>query len=96
MNENQKKFLELAKYSEELSEKTKEVRDQLNALMLELGIDQYIQDPETLLVYKITRPQGRYVFYTDVDYKRTAKESERGGTILSKKEAEEAGFVLKK
>lgn len=95
MTTMQGKFLELAKKSEELSEELGKVREELTTTMLELGLDSYVQDPETLLTYKIVKPNGTFMYYRDVDYKRTAKEGERAGT-LSKKEAEEAGFVLKK
>jgi hypothetical protein len=96
MNEKQAKFLELAKYFEELKDKVSEVGDQLNTAMKDLGVDTYVQDPETRLVYKIVKPNGTFVEYREIGYKRTAKEGERGGTVLAKKEAEEAGFDLKK
>ena len=95
-NEKHKKFLELADYSEQLVDKLKEVDKELSALMKELGLDTYIQDPNTMLVYKIHKPKGVFILYKDVDYKRTAKEGEIGGTVLSKKEAEAAGFDLTK
>lgn len=91
MNEN---FIRLAKQAEELQEKLNEVRNQLNTVMVELKEGTYIQDPETLAVYKIVKPLGRFVHYVDLDYKRTALAGEKGGTVLSKKEAQEAGFVL--
>lgn len=93
---NKVKFLEAAKKYEQLQEEVSKVREELVASMTELGIGAYVQDPETGLVYKVTKPGGTFVYYKDIDYVRTAKASERAGT-LSKKEAEEAGFtVLKK
>lgn len=91
----EEKFLSLAKYYEELKEKMDEVRTQLDEAMADVGVDTYVQDPETSLVYKVVQPKGRYVYYHSLDFVRTAKEGERAGS-LSKKEAEEAGFVLKK
>lgn len=89
-------FLENAKKYEELSEQLKPVREALEASMNELGIGSYVQDSETGLVYKVVKPTGTFIYYRDIDYTRTAKATERAGT-LSKKEAEEAGFtVLKK
>lgn len=95
MTENQKKLIEL-------SNKYEKIKDELNAVGLELGIvlnqlelNTYFQDLETLAVYKIVKPKGTFVAYKDVDYVRTAFESESRGS-LSKKEAEEAGFSLKK
>lgn len=96
MEDKQAKFLELAKYFEELKDKLSETGEQLNAVMKDLGIDTYVQDPETLIVYKVIKPTGTFVEYREIGYKRTAKEGERGGTVLAKKEAEEAGFILKK
>lgn len=89
-------FLHTAKYYEELQEQINKVREELNAALLDLGLGTYVQDPETGLVYKIVKPNGTFMYYKDIDYTRTAKATERAGT-LSKKEAEEAGFtVLKK
>lgn len=89
-------FLSHAKYYEELSAKMDEVRESLRLSMEDLGVNTYVQDIETGLVYKVVKPTGTYMYYRDIDYKRTAKADERSGT-LSKKEAEEAGFtVLKK
>jgi hypothetical protein len=96
LNDTEKKFLETAKYLEQLSEKKEEVRAELEGLMKTMGEGAYVQDPETLVVYKVIKPNGTFIYFRDLDYKRTALEGERGGTVLSKKEAEEAGFVLKK
>lgn len=93
---SKEKFIELAKKIEKQQEEINSTREELTAVMTALGIDQYAQDPETLLVYKIIKPQGTFMYYKDIDYKRTAKEGERGGTVLAKSEAQEAGFVLKK
>lgn len=91
----EKKFLDLAKYQEELKNKMDEVRDQLAAAMNDLGIGAVLQDPDTLTVYKIVKPGGTFMYYRDIDYVRTAQDGERAGT-LSKKEAESLGFILKK
>ena len=93
--EKQARFLELAKYYEQLKEKIDDVRTEMEAAMLDLGLGTTLQDPHTLTVYKIVKPQGRFVYYYDLDFVRTAQEGERAGT-LSKKEAESLGFVLKK
>lgn len=93
---SKEKFIELAKQYEKQSEALAETREALHVVMKELGYDQYAQDPETLIVYKVIKPQGTFMYYRDIDYKRTAKEGERGGTVLAKSEAQEAGFILKK
>jgi hypothetical protein len=95
MTDQQKKFLELAKYSEQLTEKLSEVNSEMNAVMADLGLNTYHQDPETLLVYKVIEPKGRFTVFSKIDYVRTAKADERSGS-LSKKEATELGFVLVK
>jgi hypothetical protein len=92
---NNQKFLDIAKYYEQLKEKMDEVREDLVKAMGELGVGTYAQDSETNVVYKIVKPTGTFVYYKDLDYVRTALEGERAGS-LSKKEAEEQGFVLKK
>ena len=93
---SKEKFVELAKKYEKQQEEISATREELTAVMAALGVDTYAQDPETLAVYKIIKPLGTFTYYRDIDYKRTALEGERGGTVLAKKEAEEAGFILKK
>jgi hypothetical protein len=89
-------FIQAAQNHESLKDKYVESCERMEALMKEIGLDTYVQDPVSLTVYKIHKPNGTFVYYKDIDYKRTAKEGEKGGTVLSKKEAEEAGFTLKK
>lgn len=87
---SKERFVELAKKYEEQQEELNKTREELTAAMKEVGLDQYAHDPETGLTYKIIKPNGTFTYYRDIDYKRTAKEGERGGTVLAKKEAEEA------
>jgi hypothetical protein len=89
-------FLYLARKFEEKKKELEEVSDQLSNVMEQIGVGQYVQDPITNAVYKIITPEGTYVTFRKISYKRTALEGERGGTVLSKKEAEEAGFNLNK
>jgi hypothetical protein len=91
MNE---KFLALAYEIERYEELLVARKKELHAVMVDLKEGSYIQDPATLVVYKIVKPNGRFVYYSDLDYKRTALPGEKGGTVLSKKEAQEAGFDL--
>ena len=91
----QEKFIELALKEEALQEQLNQVRNELKAVMTDLKEGTYIQDPITLTVYKIVKPQGRFIYYSDLDYKRTALEGEKGGNVLSKKEAQEQGFSLR-
>jgi len=86
-------FLEAAKTVEKLKEELEVAYEKLNSSMVELGLNTYVQDSETRLVYKVVKPGGRFMKFSDIDYVRTAKEGERAGT-LSKKEAQEKGFNL--
>ena len=92
--EAQQKFLELANKKEELITQLKEINPLLEELMLEIGIGRYFQSNEDL-VYKIQEPKGSYVSFTKIEYIRTKRGDEKKGS-LSKKEAEEHGFKLKK
>lgn len=88
-------FLDLAKQYERERMVVDSLREELAVAMAALGPDKYIQDPDTGAVYKIVKPLGTFTYYRDLDYKRTALDGERGGTVLSKKEAQEAGFDVK-
>ena len=89
-------FLNLAKDLEAKQKEINTVREQLEAAMQALGVGTLLQDPMTGVVYKIEVPKGGFVYFKHIDYKRTALEGEKGGTVLAKKEAEEAGFILRK
>jgi len=89
------RFLALAAAYERNKKDQELLREQLEAEMIQLGVGTFIQDPDSGTVYKIVKPRGTFMYYRDIEYVRTAQEGERAGT-LSKKEAEEAGFVLKK
>lgn len=95
MTDKQANFIKLAKEYESLSAQIKDIIEKLNASMLELPLDSYIQDPDSMAVYKIVKPKGTFMYYKDVDYIRTVLEGESRGS-LSKKEATEAGFTLSK
>lgn len=91
MNEKHNNFIELTKKYEKLHEELKEINKLLLLEMKELGENSYLQDPNTLVVYKIVKPNGHYVFYKELDYERTIMKDEKRGS-LSKKEAESKGF----
>lgn len=93
--EKKDEFLELVKQFESLKELMVQTREKLDVVCEELGVGNYIQDPNTGLVYKIARPEGTFVHFHKIGYVRTAKADERQGT-LSKKEAESMGFILRK
>lgn len=87
-------FIQLAKQYEKQSDELGKTREALQAAMVDLGVGTYAQDPDTRAVYKVIEPNGTFTYYRKIDYKRTALEGEKGGTVLSKKEAQEAGFIL--
>ncbi len=93
MTDSQKRFFELTEHYEHLKDEMKKVRQELDLTMDILGVGTYHQDPVTGCVYKIVIPDGTYVEFRQIGYDRTAKANESRGT-LSKKEAEENGFVL--
>ena len=90
----QNKFIELASQYENIKKEMKEKKEQLQGLMREIGVGSMFQDPNSKLVYKIVVPSGTFITFDTIGYDRTKKEEERQGS-LSKKEAEEAGFILK-
>ena len=95
-NPSDSAFIELAKLVESKQEELRVLQESLQTAMLDLGLNYFVQCPQTLTVYKIVKPKGTYTPFREIDYVRTALEGERAGG-LSKKEAELAGFtVLKK
>lgn len=93
MTENYSKFLELAKEYELLKDRLELIRQELTVSLSQLELNSYFQDPVSKVVYKVVKPKGTFISYKDVDYHRTALEGERQGS-LSKKEAQEQGFIL--
>lgn len=89
----QERFLLLAKLKESVTEQYRKVSEDLEAAMKEVGLDQFVQDPETKVVYQITKPKGRYVMFSDIDYIRTRKSVDEKGE-LSMDKAMAAGFDL--
>ena len=93
MTDKEINFVEAARAIEILKGELETAYERLNSAMTELGVDAYVQDDASKLVYKIVKPKGTFTYYRDIDYVRTAKEGERAGS-LSKKEAQEKGFSV--
>lgn len=93
ITDEQKKFIEISKQYEALKEQMKEIKPQLDELLTKIGIGTFFQDPETKLVYRVSVPNGRFVYFDTIGYDRTKKETETKGS-LSKKDAEGAGFEI--
>ncbi len=92
MTDLQQKFLQLAKQREEVIKQLKEINEAIEPVMTELGADTYLQCEEGL-VFKIKKWGGQFVVPKTLEYVRTKREDEKRGT-LSKKEAQEQGFLL--
>lgn len=86
-------FLDLVVKLETAETLVQNLKDQLVKEMELVGVGSYVQDPLSLLVHRIVEPKGAFIYYPRISYVRTAKPEERSGT-LSKKEAQEAGFIL--
>jgi hypothetical protein len=80
---------------EALKEQLKYKQKQLEEVLMSLGVGTYHKCPITGLVYKVVVPTGKYVEFSRIGYVRTAAYGEVKGS-LSKKEAEEHGFVVGK
>jgi hypothetical protein len=93
MTQPEVNFLKAAKWYEELKEQMDKAKKELQLALLVLPVNSYLQDPDTLLVYKITVPRGTFVEYQALAYERTKKPDEKSGS-LSVKEAESKGFKL--
>ena len=99
MNEqvdNQGLLFQFASEVEDLKAQLKHKQKQLEEVLISLGLNTYHQDPITGLVYKVYKPEGTFISFKTIDVKRTALPGEVGGSVLSKKEAQEAGFVVTK
>ena len=94
MTDTQKKFFELANKYEAQKSELKQTKEELHKLLAELGTGTYHQDPATGLVYLIEVPKGTFIAFDSISYRRTAKEGEKGGSVLAKSEAQEKGFSL--
>lgn len=93
MNSKIQKFLELERKKAEMKKFWEELDEATEALVQELGVGSYFQDPVTGCVYKTVIPAGRFVDYKKFGYVRTKKSDEARGD-LSMKEAKEAGFTI--
>jgi hypothetical protein len=90
-----RKFLELEYRKAEMKKYWEELDAATQAVAAEIGLNSYFQDPVSGSVYKIVKPEGRFVDYKDIGYVRTKRGDEKRGD-LSVKEAEEAGFKVSK
>jgi hypothetical protein len=90
MTTEQTQFVLLANEYEHASDELNKLRERLVEAMTKVGVGNYAQDLNTGAVYKVVKPNGTFIYYREIDYKRTALGDEKGGQPLSKKEAQEA------
>ena len=92
MTETQKTFVALEKQKEQIKIFQKEFQETLEKLQEELGPNGHFQDDEGT-VYQLEIPEGKFVYFDKLGYKRTRRQGEvRGDLALSK--AEELGYKL--
>jgi hypothetical protein len=94
MTEAQKKFVELEKKKESIRKYFDELKEAVEIVSREIGVNSYFQDEEGT-VYKIVEPEGKFVSFDKISYVRTRRPHETRGD-LSLKEAESAGFTVSK
>lgn len=94
MNDLQAKAYDLILKKEELKAQMKEVNLALDVVLTELGEGNAFQAYDGTVV-KVTVPTGTFIEFKRIDFVRTRREGEAKGS-LSKKEAEEMGFILTK
>lgn len=87
------KFLELEKRKNEVKKYFEELNAATEAVAKQIGIGGMFQDPTDGTVFKIIEPDGQWVTYSKIGYKRTRRHGEERGD-LSLKEAEAAGFNI--
>ena len=92
MSEAQKRFIELEKKKEEIKKYFEELTAATEALAEELGVDGHFQDADGT-VYQIVIPEGRYVAFDKIGYKRTRRVGEKKGE-LSLTKARELGYIV--
>ena len=92
MNQDLLKLIELDKQKTAIKAYYEELRETLERVSDELGVDGMFQADDGT-VYQVVKPAGRYVQFEELGYIRTKRDGEKRGE-LSKKKAEEAGFKI--
>lgn len=92
MTPTQKKFVDLEKQKEQVKLYFENLRNAVEELEKEIGVNGYFQDDEGT-VYKVVVPDGKFVTFEHISYVRTRRPHEKRGD-LSLKEAKDAGFEV--
>ncbi len=81
------------KHYEAIKAEMKELKAKINVELERIGVDEYFQDETDKLVYKVVKPLGAFIEFSDIGYVRTIDKTrdEKKGS-LSIKEAKEKGF----
>lgn len=83
----QQRLVDLDIRKKEIEEYYKLLEATLSEVAQEVGLNGYFQADDGT-IYKIVKPEGRFVMFKDLEYLRTKREGESRGT-LSRKEGEE-------
>jgi len=89
----QLKLIELDKKKEEVKKYYEELAQTLEELVKQNGLNSMFMDQDGI-VYKVIKPEGRFIPYENHAYVRTKRSGEERGS-LSLKEAKERGFDVK-
>jgi hypothetical protein len=87
------RFIELERKKTDIKRYFEELNEALEAVVAEVGVGTYFQDPSDGTVFKLLVPEGKFVHFERFGYHRTKRGDEKRGD-LSMKEAQEAGFTL--
>ena len=87
------RFIELERKKTDVKKYFDELSEALEAVVAEIGVNSYFQDPSDGTVYKLLIPEGKFVHFERFGYHRTKRGEEKRGD-LSMKEAQEAGFKV--
>jgi hypothetical protein len=87
------RFIELERKKTDVKKYFEELKKAIEAVVAEVGVGNYFQDPTDGTVFKLVEPEGRFVNYERFGYNRTRRKDEKRGD-LSMKEAQEAGFKV--
>src|SRR6185369_10269320 len=87
------KLIYIAKKREAILEQLKAVNEELEAALTAVGLNNFVQDPLTKVVYQVVKPKGTFISFKDIDYVRTRKTLDEKAD-LAMSTAEAAGFDL--
>jgi transcriptional/translational regulatory protein YebC/TACO1 len=86
-------FLITVKKYEEAKKLLKEISEELDKELANLGVGTHFQDNETKIVYEIVEPDGTFISYKKLSYNRTKTKEEVKGS-LSQKRVTELGYEI--